>query len=501
MKLAAMFGSSSGAIGATAVGAVVVVAGAVGITVFNSDEDAPALDVAAPVVSDAPAPSFLVDPEVAANPIPDVTPEPVLALIPPHLDLVRVDPDGNTVIAGQTSPDMVVAFLLDGVEVDQARADGTGAFVALLSLAPSDSPRMLSVEARLEDGTTLAGVETVIISPFGAPDPVPEPAVEIADIPAPELPDAIAPVVEDIAVLEDPVATSPRPAEVDAALPEPAPLEPSEVAIAEPQAPAEDVAEGSVDIAGVQPDPSPVEAVLTAPVIASPEPAPISQAPGALAAAPATLAAPSISSAPDNLSAETRPASAQPARAMAPSVVIASPEGLRVVQGPTDEPAVQTSVRLDAISYDAEGQVILAGRGPVSSDIQVYLNNQPIQLGEIGPGGAWSLQLPDVDPGTYTLAVAELAEDGSTASRVETPFLREDPVRVAEAPLAQAAGIDVITVQPGFTLWGMARDTFGDGILYVQIFEENRDQIRDPNWIFPGQIFRMPDVDQPISEN
>lgn len=182
----------------------------------------------------------------------------------------------------------------------------------------------------------------------------------------------------------------------------------------------------------------------------------------------------------------------QPARTTGPAVVIASPEGLRVVQGPSDEPAAQTSVRLDAISYNAEGAVILAGRGPVAADIQIYLNNQPIQLGEVGAGGSWSLQLPDVDPGTYTLAVAELAEDGSTASWVETPFLREDPERVAEAPAQAASGIDVITVQPGFTLWGMAQDTFGDGILYVQIFEENRDQIQDPNWIFPGQIFRMP---------
>ena len=503
MKLAAMFGSSSGAIGATAVGAIVVVAGAVGITVFNTEEEAPAPVAATPVIAEEPAPSFLVDPEVVT----ETTPDPVLAVIPPHLDLVRVDPDGNAVIAGQTSPDMMVAFLLDGVEVDQARADGVGDFVALLTLAPSDSPRMLSVEARPEDGTILAGVETVIISPFGAP----EPAVEVAVTPSPEVPDPVVPAVEEIAAVEAPIVEPPvvptpvvpeiaAVAEAPEGTEEPTITEATEIAVTEPEAPIED----PIEIAAIEPDAMPVPDSTTVEEAPAEPPTPVIatlNVPGALAAAPATLAAPSIPAAPDSLSAETRPASAQPARAVAPSVVIASPEGLRVVQGPTDDPVVQTSVRLDAISYDAEGQVILAGRGPVLRDIQVYLNNQPIQLGEIGPGGAWSLQLPNVDPGTYTLAVEELAEDGSTASRVETPFLREDPDRVAEAPLAQAAGIDVITVQPGFTLWGMARDTFGDGILYVQIFEENRDQIRDPNWIFPGQIFRMPDVDQPISEN
>lgn len=477
MKLAAMFGSSSGAIGATAVGAIVVVAGAVGITVFNSEEEAPTPQPVASVVVDVPAPSFLVDPVVTSDEVPEVDPAPVLAFLPPHLDLVRVDPDGNTVIAGQTSPNLTVAFMLDGVELATTQADGAGDFVALLTLLPSEQPRMLSVEARPEDGSILAGVETVIVAAFGAPAPVSDPVLEVAEAPVDGAPFVAQPEAEEIAAVDVPVAENPEGAE------------PPAIAVATVEVPTE--------------EPAPVDAaaVETIAAIQAPAPTPTLSAPGALAAAPTALGAPSVAAGPEDLSAETRPTVVQPARAVAPSVVIASPEGLRVVQGPIGEPAVQTSVRLDAISYDADGQVILAGRGPVSTDIQVYLNNQPIQLGEIGPGGAWSLQLPNVDPGTYTLAVAELAEDGSTASRVETPFLREDPVRIAEAPLAQAAGIDVITVQPGFTLWGMARDSFGDGILYVQIFEENRDQIRDPNWIFPGQIFRMPDVEQTPSEN
>jgi nucleoid-associated protein YgaU len=196
-----------------------------------------------------------------------------------------------------------------------------------------------------------------------------------------------------------------------------------------------------------------------------------------------------------DVSAPSQPATAgSPTRSEAPAVVIAGPGGVRIAQGPGAMPEAQTEVRLDAISYDAEGAVILAGRGPAETDIRVLINNQPIQLGEIGPGGAWSLQLPDVDPGTYTLSVAGLAPDGTVASQVDTPFLREDPDRIAGSPATASGGTEVITVQPGFTLWGMAHDRFGEGILYVQIFEENRDQIEDPDWIFPGQIFRMPDL-------
>ncbi|ABD55110.1 LysM peptidoglycan-binding domain-containing protein [Jannaschia sp. CCS1] len=521
MKLAAMFGSSSGAVGATAVGAVALVAGAIGFTVFNGS-GAPLQDQpVALVVADG----ALADPAMEAAGTATL-PDPVPGIEPPRLDLVRVEAGGETVIAGQTSPDITVVILLDGLQFAVTRSDGAGDFVSLVTLPPSPMPRALSVEAWPENAPVLAGLETVFIAPVtgpgaqpsataggpgggevaaldpstimdpdgpqgvaadsgaGAGDIAPVDGVEIGAVPDEEQVALVVPAVEAL-----PAATpSAGPADTapDAPL-DGATQAPSVVGDASPPAAG---AEETVEIASLQPGDD------------APTPASTGSGPGVASSGPGSLTTPTLSAAPAAAPpASTGDGTPRPARAAAPAVVIAGPEGVRVVQGPTPEPEVQTSVRLDAISYDAEGQVILAGRGPVAADIQVYLNNQPIQLGEIGPGGAWSLQLPDVDPGTYTLAVAELAEDGSTTSRVETPFLREDPDRVAEAPVAQAAGIDVITVQPGFTLWGIAQDMFGDGILYVQIFDENQDQIRDPNWIFPGQIFRLPDVEQSNREN
>jgi len=93
-----------------------------------------------------------------------------------------------------------------------------------------------------------------------------------------------------------------------------------------------------------------------------------------------------------------------------------------------------------------------------------------------------------------TLGIVQIAADGGVEARVDTPFLREDPARIAASPMLVDPGVSVITVQPGFTLWGIAEANFGDGIAYVQIFDENRDRIRDPDWIFPGQIFRLPDL-------
>ena len=56
-----------------------------------------------------------------------------------------------------------------------------------------------------------------------------------------------------------------------------------------------------------------------------------------------------------------------------------------------------------------------------------------------------------------------------------------------------APAISVVTVQRGDTLWAISRDNYGSGFMYVRVFEANRDAIRDPDLIYPGQIFDLPD--------
>ena len=53
-------------------------------------------------------------------------------------------------------------------------------------------------------------------------------------------------------------------------------------------------------------------------------------------------------------------------------------------------------------------------------------------------------------------------------------------------------------VQPGNTLWRIARDTYGRGVQYTVIYGANKDQIRDPDLIYPGQIFTLP---EPLAVN
>ena len=177
----------------------------------------------------------------------------------------------------------------------------------------------------------------------------------------------------------------------------------------------------------------------------------------------------------------------------APTVMIADEDGVRVVQSGQD-PA-DSDVALDAISYDEKGDVALSGRGTPAAQVLVYLDNAPISSTVLDSAGQWKTHLTDVDPGVYTLRIDQLDTSGKVVSRLETPFQREDRERLVEqvAASAEPARVNVVTVQPGYTLWAIARTRYGRGILYVQVFEANRDKIRDPDLIYPGQVFQLPD--------
>ena len=58
---------------------------------------------------------------------------------------------------------------------------------------------------------------------------------------------------------------------------------------------------------------------------------------------------------------------------------------------------------------------------------------------------------------------------------------------------AAAQPVRAVTVQAGDTLWAISQERYGDGFLYVRLFQANRDNIRNPDLIYPGQVFTVPD--------
>ncbi len=166
------------------------------------------------------------------------------------------------------------------------------------------------------------------------------------------------------------------------------------------------------------------------------------------------------------------------------AVVEISKAGVEVVQSAS--PQVMSEVALDAISYSDVGDVQLAGRAPSEGFVRIYLDNKPVTTQPVAQSGQWRTELPDVDSGIYTLRVDKVDASGAVTSRVETPFKREPAGKVQEAK------VSAVTVQPGTTLWAIAAERFGNGLMYVQLYEANKDQIRNPDLIYPGQVFDIP---------
>ena len=173
--------------------------------------------------------------------------------------------------------------------------------------------------------------------------------------------------------------------------------------------------------------------------------------------------------------------------ARAPTVLLADQEGVRVVQPSQEAPDVMSAVALDTISYSETGEVQLSGRAQGDGFVRVYIDNKAVTTSRIAADGNWRTGLPDVDTGIYTLRVDEIDGEGQVTSRVETPFKRE-----AQEVVAEAGQVTAVTVQPGNSLWVIAREHYGEGILYVRLYDANRDRIRDPDLIYPGQVFDIP---------
>ncbi|SLN67094.1 LysM domain/BON superfamily protein [Roseovarius albus] len=175
------------------------------------------------------------------------------------------------------------------------------------------------------------------------------------------------------------------------------------------------------------------------------------------------------------------------------TVLLSNETGVTVLKAPSEEaPEVMANVALDAISYSDEGEVQLSGRASGEGFVRVYLDNAPLTLAPIEADGSWQSDLAEIDTGIYTLRVDELDAEGNVTSRVESPFKREEQAFITQTT-SNGEKVRVITVQPGNTLWAISNAAYGDGYAYIRVFEANRDRIRNPDLIYPGQVFSVPE--------
>ncbi len=180
---------------------------------------------------------------------------------------------------------------------------------------------------------------------------------------------------------------------------------------------------------------------------------------------------------------------AAPAAGSAVAVLMPPNAAPHLLEAPGGGQTPPGTLGLGAITYDEQGNIRFAGTAPKGVHVRLYVDNALLGETEAGADGRWQfVPAPGaVAPGEHRLRLDALAADGSgkVIARIEVPVERST-LAAATVPAGR------VVVQPGQCLWRIARSTYGHGIEYTVIYQANRDQIRNPNLIYPGQVFRLP---------
>ena len=184
----------------------------------------------------------------------------------------------------------------------------------------------------------------------------------------------------------------------------------------------------------------------------------------------------------------TQTALAQPQQPLA-VVVPRTDQGSTVLQAPN--PPQSGLLVLQSVDYDSDGRLVIGGQAPPGKEVRGYLDNQLLGVAQADSSGRWHIK-PEgaVPPGLHSLRIDQVEQDGKVVARVESPFARAEPLTIA-------AGDQVVVVQPGNSLWLIATRTYGSGFRYTVIYQANKMHIKNPDLIYPGQVFKLPTTATP----
>lgn len=85
---------------------------------------------------------------------------------------------------------------------------------------------------------------------------------------------------------------------------------------------------------------------------------------------------------------------------------------------------------------------------------------------------------------------------GTKTVTIKQPATPAEPpkatVQEAPRPTATAPKTTTYTVKSGDCLWNIAKKYLGDGSRYTEIYNLNKDKIKNPNLIYPNQVLTLP---------
>ncbi|QKC91265.1 LysM peptidoglycan-binding domain-containing protein [Mesorhizobium sp. NZP2234] len=393
----------------------------------------PAAPAAAPQTAAPAAPATEATPPAApaANAAAPVTPA-AAGPITPTFDVVRVESDGSIVVAGNAAPNSKVEILNGTSVIGSTLAGPDGAFVIVLDdpLKPGD----YTIALHSTVGTVVtASAQTAVVSvPANAAGQV-------------------------LAMVEEPG----KPAEL---LTVPAPE-------TKPAAPAGDQA-----------------AAPAAPPPAAPAPAVAEATPPAAAVGEPKIVVEAVEIDGNKIFVAGLADPGRKVRAYANDILLGdaqtSPDGHFLVEATRDIPVGSYTIHVDGL--DADGVKVVARaavpfeREPGETVAAVApAGTKPAESKPAAPAAAETPAAPaPVAPATEAPAVVAEATPPSDVPEVVSPKLEH----------ADGA----VVIRRHDTLWRISRRVYGHGVRYSTIYLANQDQIRNPDRIWPGQVFKVP---------
>ena len=194
---------------------------------------------------------------------------------------------------------------------------------------------------------------------------------------------------------------------------------------------------------------------------------------------------------------------------------------------PADAKTTAGAVVVEAVEIEPGGKFHVSGQARPGAALRLYLNDSFITSITAAPDGRFAVTINEgVAPGSYRVRVDEASASGAVRARAEVPFnapettasvsaqatasKRPDSAATQQPQLAAAGGATVLpdsgsppsavvvpkitttTVSRGDSLWRLSQNLYGAGTRYAVIYKANKGQIRNPNLIYPGQVFVLP---------
>ena len=219
----------------------------------------------------------------------------------------------------------------------------------------------------------------------------------------------------------------------------------------------------------------------------------------------------------------------EPSSADQPVVALVTPDKPTVVLSQPAAPGpLAGAVVVEAVETEPGGKLHVSGRARPGAAVRLYLNDSLVGSVTAAADRRFAFTINEgVAPGSYRVRLDEVgASFGAVRARAEVPFNIPDTPASASVPAQATASsrpdiataqqpqlaatvstvlpdgdspstvvvpkIATTTVSRGDSLWRLSRDTYGAGTRYAVIYKANREQIRNPNLIYPGQIFVLP---------